>query len=88
MRFIVYPFIRLFMRVEYSGKENIPKNGGYLICANHTGTAKRAANKIGVRNVSRMNDFLYTRVVYSLAIMRLIFDMANVKWKLSFELLS
>lgn len=39
MRWIVYPFIRLFIRVEYEGAENIPQNGGYLLCANHTSIA-------------------------------------------------
>ena len=39
MRNILYPFIRLFLRVKVSGKENIPKRGGYIICANHTSIA-------------------------------------------------
>ena len=39
MRNILYPFIRLFLRVKVSGKENIPKSGGYIICANHTSIA-------------------------------------------------
>jgi 1-acyl-sn-glycerol-3-phosphate acyltransferase len=39
MRNILYPFIRLFLRVKVSGKENIPTKGGYIICANHTSIA-------------------------------------------------
>ncbi len=49
MRFIVYPFIRLLMRVEYSGKENIPQNGGYLLCANHTSIADMFAIAVPFR---------------------------------------
>lgn len=39
MRWIVYPFIRLFIKVEHFGGENIPKNKGYILCANHTSIA-------------------------------------------------
>lgn len=39
MRLIVYPFIRLFIRVEHFGMENIPKNKGYILCANHLSIA-------------------------------------------------
>lgn len=39
MRWIVYPFIRLFIKVESYGTENIPKDSGYILCANHTSIA-------------------------------------------------
>ncbi len=39
LRLLLYPFLRLFLRVEYSGTENIPKRGGFLLCANHTSIA-------------------------------------------------
>ncbi len=39
MRWIVYPFIRLFIRVKCVGRENIPKNEAYMLCANHTSIA-------------------------------------------------
>lgn len=39
MRLIAYPFIRFFIRVEVTGKENIPKNKGYILCANHISMA-------------------------------------------------
>lgn len=39
MRWIVYPFIRLFIKVKCFGTENIPKKQGYLLCANHTSIA-------------------------------------------------
>ena len=32
---IVKCFIRLFFRVEITGEENIPKEGPFIICANH-----------------------------------------------------
>ena len=35
LRRVVGPFIRFFSRVKVHGKENIPKEGGYLLCANH-----------------------------------------------------
>lgn len=34
-RIIVYPFAFLLFRPKVSGKENIPKGGGYIICPNH-----------------------------------------------------
>ena len=37
LRFIVAPFYRFFARVHVVGKENIPKNGGAVICCNHIG---------------------------------------------------
>ncbi len=36
-KYIVGPFYRLFTRINVIGKENIPKNGGALICCNHIG---------------------------------------------------
>ena len=39
MRWIVYPFIRIFIRVEHFGMENVPKNKGYILAANHTSIA-------------------------------------------------
>lgn len=39
MRWIVYPFIHLFIRVECFGMENIPKDKGYILCANHISIA-------------------------------------------------
>ena len=39
MRFIVYPFIRIFIRIEQHGTENIPKDKGYILAANHTSMA-------------------------------------------------
>jgi 1-acyl-sn-glycerol-3-phosphate acyltransferase len=35
LRRIVGPFVRFFSRVKVHGRENIPKEGGYLLCANH-----------------------------------------------------
>ncbi len=39
LRNIVYPFIRIFMRVKVTGKENIPKDKGFILCANHVSMA-------------------------------------------------
>ena len=39
MRLIVYPFIRIFIRIEQHGIENIPKDKGYILAANHTSMA-------------------------------------------------
>ena len=33
------PLVRFFGRVHVTGKENIPKNGGMLMCSNHIGAA-------------------------------------------------
>ncbi len=35
-RAIVYPFFRWLLPVKIVGTENIPKNGAYILCANHT----------------------------------------------------
>ncbi len=32
---VLAPMIRFFQRVKVTGKENVPKDGGFLICANH-----------------------------------------------------
>ena len=37
LRGIIAPFYRFFARVKVIGKENIPKKGGAIICANHIG---------------------------------------------------
>lgn len=37
LRYIAYPFYRLFNRITIIGKENIPKSGGALLCSNHIG---------------------------------------------------
>lgn len=49
MRLIVYPFIRIFMRVEYHGMENVPKNKGYILAANHTSIADMFAIAVPVK---------------------------------------
>ncbi|MBQ7670884.1 MAG: 1-acyl-sn-glycerol-3-phosphate acyltransferase [Clostridia bacterium] len=38
-KFICAPFVRLIFRVKITGKENFPKEGGYLVCPNHTSLA-------------------------------------------------
>lgn len=32
---IVAPFIRFFNRIRVTGLENVPKEGGYIVCSNH-----------------------------------------------------
>lgn len=49
MRWIVYPFIRLFIRVEYHGAENVPKNKGYILCANHISIADMFAIAVPIK---------------------------------------
>lgn len=39
IRAIIEPFARFFLRIKVSGKENIPKGGGYIICPNHISIA-------------------------------------------------
>lgn len=53
MRWIVYPFIRLFIRVEHYGSENIPKNKGYILCANHISIADMFALAVPVKGQIR-----------------------------------
>ena len=36
LHFLLAGLIRLFMRVHVTGKENVPKEGGAIVCANHT----------------------------------------------------
>lgn len=49
MRWIVYPFIRIFIRVEHFGMENIPKNKGYILAANHISMADVFAIAVPVK---------------------------------------
>ncbi len=49
MRLIVYPFIRIFIRVEHYGMENVPKNKGYILAANHTSIADMFAIAVPVK---------------------------------------
>lgn len=49
MRLIVYPFIRIFIRVECFGTENIPKNKGYILAANHISMADVFAIAVPVK---------------------------------------
>lgn len=49
MRWIVYPFIRIFMRVECFGTENIPENKGYILAANHISMADVFAIAVPVK---------------------------------------
>ena len=49
MRWLVYPFIRLFIRVEYFGAENLPKDKGYILCANHISIADMFAIAVPVK---------------------------------------
>ncbi len=53
MRWIVYPFIRLFIRVEHFGAENIPKNKGYILCANHISIADMFVLAVPVKSQIR-----------------------------------
>lgn len=39
LMWIVYPFIKLFYGLEVYGLENIPTDGRYIICANHSSNA-------------------------------------------------
>lgn len=39
IRLLVYPFVRLIFRLKITGKEHIPPNGGFVLCANHTSIA-------------------------------------------------
>lgn len=49
MRWLVYPFIRLFIRVEYFGAENLPRDKGYILCANHISIADMFAIAVPVK---------------------------------------
>ncbi len=34
--FISYPFFKIFFRVEINGRENVPKDGAYIVASNHS----------------------------------------------------
>src|ERR1035437_4342469 len=36
---IVFPFFKLLFRTKYIGRENLPKNKGFIICSNHISLA-------------------------------------------------
>ncbi len=46
LRAIVAPFVKLFTRLEVIGAENIPSDGGFLLCSNHI--AKRDVVILGI----------------------------------------
>ena len=35
LRFLLAPLVFIFFRLKINGKENLPKEGGYIICSNH-----------------------------------------------------
>ena len=39
LRVIAFPFVHIIFRLQIKGKENIPENEGYIICANHVSIA-------------------------------------------------
>lgn len=36
VRFLAHPFFNLLYRIKVYGRENIPQDGGYIFCPNHT----------------------------------------------------
>lgn len=46
LRAIVAPFVRFFNKLEVKGAENVPDDGGYLLCSNHI--AKRDVIMLGI----------------------------------------
>ncbi len=46
---IVEGFMRIFFRIEIKGKENVPQDGGIIVCANHISNWDPLALQIAVK---------------------------------------
>jgi len=71
MRWIVYPFIHLFIRVKCVGKENIPKNEGYMLCANHTSIADMFVIAVPFKN---QICYMAKEEIFKLALLKWFFE--------------
>ncbi len=69
LRSIVWPIASFFNKITVVGKENIPKDGGLLICANHI--AKRDVVMIGLACTRQIN-FVAKKELFSIPILRAI----------------
>ncbi len=63
---IVAPIYRLFMRVKATGIENIPKDGGVILCSNHIG----AVDVISIGSVSpRQLTFIAKKELFKVPVL-------------------
>lgn len=69
LRSIVAPIVALFNRIKVTGVENIPAEGGLLICANHI--AKRDVVMIGLACTRQIN-FIAKKELFSIPVLRTI----------------
>ena len=67
IRNFIAPFIRFFSGIRVHGKENIPKEGGYLLCSNHI--AVRDVLLIG-STCKRQISFVAKKELFSVPILR------------------
>ena len=67
IRKFIAPFIRFFSGIRVHGKENIPKEGGYLLCSNHI--AVRDVLLIG-STCKRQISFVAKKELFSVPILR------------------
>lgn len=66
LRSFVAPFVRFFQRLEVIGAENIPAEGGYLLCSNHI--AKRDIIMLGIA-CPRPIKFIAKKELFSIPIL-------------------
>lgn len=67
LRAIASPFIKFFCRLKIHGKENLPSDGGYMICSNHI--AIRDVFLIGV-GCNKPVKFIAKKELFSVPILR------------------
>ena len=66
LRSIVAPFVRFFQKLEVIGADNIPREGGYLLCSNHI--AKRDIVMLGIA-CPRPIKFIAKKELFSIPIL-------------------
>lgn len=67
LRAIASPFIKFFCRLKIHGKENLPADGGYMICSNHI--AIRDVFLIGV-GCNKPVKFIAKKELFSIPVLR------------------
>ncbi len=66
LRAIVLPFVRFFNKLEVIGQENVPLDGGYILCSNHI--AKRDIIMLGV-SCPRPIKFIAKKELFSVPVL-------------------
>ncbi|OGI23450.1 MAG: hypothetical protein A2287_04985 [Candidatus Melainabacteria bacterium RIFOXYA12_FULL_32_12] len=69
--FILYPFFKIFFRVEVHGRENIPKDKSILVAANHTSNFDPVILALGIK---RPVAFMAKKELFEVPVLSQIID--------------